>query len=144
MVAAARAMATRAGKPLINDPFAEPLVRAVGVDLLTRLATGETTVADLDNDPQRPFDGVADVADNMAVRTRFFDEFFLDAARAGIRQAVILASGLDSRAYRLPWPDGTVVYEVDQPRSSSSSRGPWPNWVPEPARTAHGCRRSPR
>ncbi|GFG63174.1 putative S-adenosyl-L-methionine-dependent methyltransferase [Mycobacterium kubicae] len=116
MVAAARAMATRAEHPLIDDPFAEPLVQAVGVDLLTRLATGETTPADLDDDPQRPFGAVADVADNMAVRTRFFDDFFSDATAAGIRQAVILASGLDARAYRLPWPDGTVVYEIDQPQ----------------------------
>ena len=51
----------------------------------------------------------------MAVRTRFFDRLFTDAAAAGVRQAVILAAGLDARAYRLPWPDGTVVYEVDQP-----------------------------
>jgi methyltransferase (TIGR00027 family) len=52
----------------------------------------------------------------MAVRTKFYDEFFLDATSAGIRQAVILASGLDSRAYRLAWPDGTTVYEIDQPQ----------------------------
>jgi methyltransferase (TIGR00027 family) len=52
----------------------------------------------------------------MAVRTRFFDDFFLEATGVGVRQAVILASGLDSRAYRLPWPDGTVVYEIDQPQ----------------------------
>ncbi len=51
----------------------------------------------------------------MAVRTRFYDRFFLDATRSGIRQAVILAAGLDARAYRLPWPEGTVVYEVDLP-----------------------------
>ncbi|CAM4126231.1 Putative S-adenosyl-L-methionine-dependent methyltransferase [Mycobacterium basiliense] len=116
MVAAARAMATRADNPLINDPFAEPLVRAVGVDLLTRLASGEIDVADLDNDPERPMGAISDVADNMAVRTKFFDEFFLDATRAGIKQVVILASGLDSRAYRLPWPPATVVYEIDQPQ----------------------------
>ncbi|BDB40611.1 MULTISPECIES: class I SAM-dependent methyltransferase [Mycobacterium] len=116
MVAAGRAMATRADNPLINDPFAEPLVQAVGVDLLTRLATGEMTVADLDNDPQRPFAPVANVAENMAVRTKFFDEFFLEATSSGIKQAVILASGLDARAYRLPWPNGTVVYEIDQPQ----------------------------
>jgi methyltransferase (TIGR00027 family) len=116
MVAAARAMATRADNPLINDPFAEPLVRAVGVDLLTRLATGETSPADLDDDPERPIGAIAQVADNMAVRTRFFDEYFIDATQAGIKQAVILASGLDSRAYRLPWPADTVVYEVDQPQ----------------------------
>ena len=52
----------------------------------------------------------------MAVRTRFFDKFFSDAAKAGVRQAVILAAGLDTRAYRLPWPAGSVVYEVDQPQ----------------------------
>ena len=51
----------------------------------------------------------------MAVRTRFYDNFFVDATRSGIRQAVIVAAGLDARAYRLPWPEGTVVYEVDLP-----------------------------
>jgi methyltransferase (TIGR00027 family) len=56
------------------------------------------------------------MADNMAVRTKFFDEFFTGATNAGIKQVVILASGLDSRAYRLDWPAGTVVYEVDQPQ----------------------------
>ena len=49
------------------------------------------------------------------MRTRFFDDFFAQATGSGIRQAVILASGLDTRAYRLPWPAGTVVYEIDQP-----------------------------
>jgi len=52
----------------------------------------------------------------MASRTAFFDTFFLDATSAGIRQAVILAAGLDARSWRLPWPDGTTVYELDQPR----------------------------
>ncbi|WP_055401825.1 MULTISPECIES: class I SAM-dependent methyltransferase [unclassified Mycobacterium] len=119
MVAAARAVATRAERPLINDPFAEPLVRAVGVELLTRLATGEVNPDEL-NDVHDGSTGSAGamsrMADNMAVRTKFFDEFFLDAAGAGIKQAVILASGLDARAYRLTWPAGTVVYEVDQPQ----------------------------
>ncbi|OBH83051.1 SAM-dependent methyltransferase [Mycobacterium scrofulaceum] len=119
MVAAARAVATRADRPLINDQFAEPLVRAVGVDLLTRLATGELNPDEL-NDAHDGATGSAGamsrMADNMAVRTKFFDEFFLDATRAGIKQAVILASGLDARAYRLQWPAGTVVYEVDQPQ----------------------------
>src|ERR1700744_2925212 len=119
MVAAARAMASRADRPLIDDPFAEPLVKAVGVDLLTRLATGEVDPNDL-NDVHDGATGSAGamsrMADNMAVRTRFFDEFFLGATEAGIKQVVILASGLDARAYRLAWPAGTVVYEVDQPQ----------------------------
>jgi methyltransferase (TIGR00027 family) len=112
MVAAARAMASRAARPLINDPFAEPLVRAVGVDLLTRLATGDLSPDELGGDGAV---GMQRMTDNMAVRTKFFDEFFLDATNSGIRQAVILAAGLDSRAYRLGWPAGTTVYEIDQP-----------------------------
>ncbi|WP_343709314.1 class I SAM-dependent methyltransferase [Mycobacterium sp.] len=116
MVASARAMASRADSPLINDPYAEPLVRAVGLDLFTKLATGELSPTDLEDDNDGAPAGVQRMTDNMAVRTKFFDEFFLDATTAGIRQAVILASGLDARAYRLPWPDGTTVYEIDQPQ----------------------------
>ena len=107
MAAAARAIATRTDRALIDDPFAEPLVRAVGIDLLTRLATGEVAPDDLVG--QTAIDGAK-------IRTKFYDEFFLDATNAGIAQVVILAAGLDSRAYRLPWPTGTVVYEVDQPQ----------------------------
>jgi methyltransferase (TIGR00027 family) len=113
MVAAARAMATTADDPLINDPFADPLVRAVGVDFFTRLVTGDLRPEDLDSDSESV--GMQRMTDNMAVRTKFFDEFFLSATGEGIRQAVILASGLDSRAYRLAWPAGTTVYEIDQP-----------------------------
>jgi methyltransferase (TIGR00027 family) len=111
MVAAARAMASREPDPLIDDPFAAPLVRAVGVDFFTRLADGEINLSDVDKG------GTAALMTTvMAVRTKFFDDFFLGAAADGVRQAVILASGLDSRPYRLPWPDGTVVYEIDQPK----------------------------
>lgn len=112
MVAAARAMASTADRPLIDDPFAEPLVRAVGVGLFTRLASGDLRPEDLDDDADA---GMQRMTDNMAIRTKFFDEFFITATAAGIRQAVILASGLDSRAYRLRWPAGTTVYEIDQP-----------------------------
>jgi methyltransferase (TIGR00027 family) len=51
----------------------------------------------------------------MASRTMFFDGFFADATEAGIRQAVILASGLDARGYRLDWPADMKVFEIDQP-----------------------------
>jgi methyltransferase (TIGR00027 family) len=113
MVAAARAMASKADDALIDDPFAEPLVLAVGVDFFTRLVTGELRPEDLDSDSESV--GMQRMTDNMAVRTKFFDEFFLTSTEGGIRQAVILASGLDSRAYRLAWPAGTTVYEIDQP-----------------------------
>jgi methyltransferase (TIGR00027 family) len=111
-VAVGRALASRAANPLINDPFAEPLVRAVGVDFFTRLATGELNPAEVDDNGEW---GMQRMRDMMAVRTRFFDDFFIEATDRGIRQAVILASGLDARAYRLPWPAGTTVYEIDQP-----------------------------
>jgi methyltransferase (TIGR00027 family) len=58
---------------------------------------------------------MAQMAAMMAVRTKLIDDFFTDAAASGIRQVVILASGLDARAYRLSWPTGTTVYEIDQP-----------------------------
>ncbi|HEV7421322.1 MAG TPA: class I SAM-dependent methyltransferase [Mycobacterium sp.] len=108
MVAAQRALGHR--EKLIDDPFAEPLVRAVGVDFFNRILDGEIDFTDVEPafTPRR-------AAESMAVRTRFFDQMFLDAAATGVRQAVILAAGLDARGYRLPWPDGTVVYEVDQP-----------------------------
>jgi methyltransferase (TIGR00027 family) len=108
MVAAQRALSSREG--LIDDPFAEPLVRAVGLDFFIRALDGEIELEDVD-----PEFNMRRAAEGMAVRTRWFDKLFADAAAAGIRQAVILAAGLDARAYRLPWPDGTTVYELDQP-----------------------------
>jgi methyltransferase (TIGR00027 family) len=114
MVAAARAIATKADNPLIDDRFAEPLVKAVGVDFLTKWATGDLAAADIDHDESSW--KLEQMPDAMAVRTRFFDTFFHEATQAGIRQAVILASGLDARAYRLDWPTGMRVFEVDQPQ----------------------------
>lgn len=106
-----RALASRAPNPLISDPFAEPLVRAVGVDFFTRIAGGELDPASVDDNGDF---GMVGMGAMMGLRTRFFDDFFVTAAAAGVRQAVILASGLDARAYRLPWPAGTTVFEIDQ------------------------------
>jgi methyltransferase (TIGR00027 family) len=108
MVAAQRALSNREG--LIDDPFAEPLVRAVGLDFFIRALDGEIELEDVD-----PEFNMRRAAEGMTVRTRWFDKLFTDAATAGVRQAVILAAGLDARAYRLPWPDETTVYELDQP-----------------------------
>ena len=113
LVAAARAIATKADNPLIQDRFAEPLVRAVGVDFYTRWASGEIDAADVDYEESSW--KLQHMPDTMAARTRFFDGFFEDATQAGIRQAVILASGLDSRAYRLAWPADMTLFEIDQP-----------------------------
>jgi methyltransferase (TIGR00027 family) len=111
MVAASRALASQGPDPLLDDPFADPLVRAVGLSPFIRLIDGEVAL-----DEDDPALNGRTRAEQMTVRTRFFDNFFINATEGGIRQAVILASGLDTRAYRLPWPAGTVVYEIDQPQ----------------------------
>jgi methyltransferase (TIGR00027 family) len=111
MVAAARAVASTETDAIINDPFAAPLVRSVGLDFFIRLIDGDVTPDAQDGERDLQLE-----TDSIAVRTRFFDDFFLNAARDGIGQAVILAAGLDTRAYRLAWPPGGVVYEVDQPK----------------------------
>ena len=109
MVAAGRARATNA--KLIDDPYAEPLVRAVGIEFFTRWATGDLT-ADAVDIPGAPW-GMQQMTDLLTARTRYFDEFFTHATKAGIRQLVILASGLDARGYRMPWPEDTVIFEID-------------------------------
>jgi methyltransferase (TIGR00027 family) len=112
MVAAGRARATKAH--LIDDRFAEPLVAAVGLDFFTRWATGELDAAEVDI-PDHPW-GMQPMTNLLAVRTRYIDGFLADATAAGIRQAVILASGLDARGYRLSWPEGMTLFEIDQPQ----------------------------
>ena len=114
MVAAARALATEEPDAIIDDPYAAPLVRAVGIDFFTKMVDG--TIDMPDGLGAGAANGIRLMTDAMAVRTRFFDDFFVNATATGIDQAVILAAGLDSRPYRLAWPAGTVVYELDQPR----------------------------
>lgn len=109
-VAASRAVASQGADALLDDPFAEPLVRAVGLQPFVRIVDGE---AFNDDDPLM---NRKSMSEQIAVRTRFFDDFFAAASQAGIRQAVILAAGLDTRGYRLAWPKGAVVFEVDQPQ----------------------------
>jgi methyltransferase (TIGR00027 family) len=106
-VAAGRAIETHHSRNLVADPYAEAFVQAAQAPLPL---------------PTRPdaADGLAipwqPMSTYMGVRSRFFDEFFASAARAGLRQVVLLAAGLDSRAFRLDWPPGTNLYELDAPR----------------------------
>jgi methyltransferase (TIGR00027 family) len=109
-VAAARAVESESDNPLISDPYARLFLDEAGPGIWSLFA--QPTLPD-DPDVRAQLRAMVDF---MAVRTVFFDEFFLTAARAGVSQMVILASGLDSRAWRLPWPDGITVYEVDQPQ----------------------------
>src|ERR1700761_473600 len=101
--AAARAVATNNG--LMNDAFAEPLLSAVGIDFLTRAITDDVFAADDGGDP-----AMTGLMNALAAHSRFVDEFLADAGRAGIRQVVILASGLDTRPYRLWGPRGATGY----------------------------------
>jgi methyltransferase (TIGR00027 family) len=115
MVAAARAGETAKAEPLIRDPYAEVLVAGVGPGVWDFVRSEEfaAKVAEADAEVAAIFEHMGNY---QAVRTHFFDAFFADAVMAGIRQVVILASGLDSRAYRLDWPAATVVYEIEQPK----------------------------
>jgi methyltransferase (TIGR00027 family) len=117
-VAAARAAETESENPLISDPFARVFLNAAGDGIWNWFAAPDlpAEIAEAEPDLKPRMQGMVDY---MAARTSFFDQFFLDAARSGVQQVVILAAGLDSRAWRLPWPDGPdgiTVYELDQPR----------------------------
>ncbi len=114
-VAAARAAETESANPLINDPFARVFVDAAGQGMWSIYSSPALLAKAAELEPD-VHSRIQLMVDFMATRTAFFDEFFLGAADAGVRQVVILASGLDARTWRLPWPDGTVVYELDQPK----------------------------
>jgi methyltransferase (TIGR00027 family) len=114
-VAAARAAETESENPLINDPFARLFVDAAGDGMWSIYADPKLLAKAIELEPDMQM-RLRLMIDFMATRTAFFDEFFLNAANSGVRQVVILAAGLDARTWRLPWPDGTVVYELDQPK----------------------------
>ena len=118
LVAAARAAETERETPLIRDPHAKVLVAGAGTGVWEHMLDDAfiakvATAGEVGAEAATIFEHMGNY---QAVRTHFFDDFFTRAAATGIRQVVILASGLDSRAYRLDWPAGTVVYELDQPK----------------------------
>lgn len=114
-VASARAAETESENPLINDPFARVFVEAAGEGMWSIYSNPKLLAKAVELEPDVRT-RIQLMIDFMATRTAFFDEFFLGAVDSGVRQVVILASGLDARTWRLPWPDGTVVYELDQPK----------------------------
>ena len=102
-VAWARSQEATSDCPLYTDPYAEVFIE----EAITR---GWEL-------PQRHMaERIRSISGYAASRTKWFDEFFIAAGAGGIEQAVILAAGLDARAWRLPWNDGSVVYEIDQPK----------------------------
>ncbi|WP_102145302.1 SAM-dependent methyltransferase [Mycobacterium hubeiense] len=102
-VAMARADESASGCPLFSDPYARMFLDAAA-------SRGWQPPAGPMAERIRMIGGYA------ASRTKWFDEFFIAAGAAGIQQFVILAAGLDARAWRLPWVDGSVIYEIDQPQ----------------------------
>ena len=113
MVAAGRAMATKDEHPLINDPFAEPLVRAVGLDFFVRMIDGDVDVSLFANStPER----MQAIVDGMGLRTKYFDDYLLAAVSAW--RAASGDPGVRSGCPRLPvgLAGGNVVYEIDQPQ----------------------------
>jgi methyltransferase (TIGR00027 family) len=116
MVAAARAFESDRPDALIRDPYAKLLVSNAGAGVLWEAMLDPEMVAKVEALDAEYAAQLDHMRGYQAVRTHFFDTFFLDAVAAGIRQVVILASGLDSRAYRLDWPAGTTVFEIDQPQ----------------------------
>ncbi|KWX68326.1 SAM-dependent methyltransferase [Mycobacterium sp. NAZ190054] len=91
-VAKARAQEAASERPLFTDPFSRLFVGAGG-----------------------PGEADSHIANYVAARTKWFDDFFLAASSAGVSQVVILGSGLDARAWRLPWLGDTVIYDVEEP-----------------------------
>lgn len=116
MVCAGRAVETHRPDGLVDDPYAERLVRRAGVEPAVPTRPDQRWP-----DPER-VDGETTAADHFwslmcayqGVRSRFLDGELLAATRAGADQVVLLAAGLDARAHRLDWPAGTTVYEIDQ------------------------------
>ena len=114
-VAAARAAETESDHPLISDPFARVFLDTVGDGEWNWFGAPELPAEVVEAEPALPL-RMKSMVSYFASRTLFFDTLFLDAANAGISQVVILAAGLDARSWRLPWPDGVTVFELDQLR----------------------------
>src|SRR6201995_4841911 len=99
----------------MRDPFARVFLDTAGAGEWDWYGARELPAEVVAAEPALPV-RMKSMVSYFASRTKFFDTYFLDAANAGIRQAVILAAGLDARTWRLPWPDGVTVYELDQDR----------------------------
>jgi len=104
LVAGWRALHAVSPQPLVRDEYAKYFIAASRDPFLNGALADPGTS-----------EGATTFPRLYGVQTRFFDEFFASASEVGIRQAVIVAAGLDSRAYRLSWADGTTIFEIDQP-----------------------------
>ena len=100
-VAASRALETESAAPLFRDPLARALASEAGFAM--RAAVNAEHGA-----PSTP-------GQYLTIRTRFFDDAIVEAVTSlGLRQMVLVAAGMDARAFRLDWPPGTVLFELDR------------------------------
>ena len=109
-VARVRAEESRRPNRLFDDPYAQAFLDAVPG------AFAEEERAISGGELASP--GAAFYSHGV-IRTRFFDDYLLAACAAGCTQVVLLAAGLDSRAFRLPWPDSVRLFELDLPEMLS-------------------------
>jgi methyltransferase (TIGR00027 family) len=119
-VARVRARESARDGALFNDPFA------------SRFA-GDPVEDDATPDPRRRA-----IAFQVIIRTRFYDDYLLAATSSGLRQVVLLAAGLDARAFRLPWPNATRLFELDQPDVVAEKNAALADATPTCERTAVG------
>jgi methyltransferase (TIGR00027 family) len=106
-LAVARVRAAETARPdrLFDDPLAATFAAAAPADQ-----------APTDDQPPRPAGTSGSrLGFHVVIRTRFYDDYLLGAVAAGCRQVVLVAAGLDCRAFRLDWPDGVSLFELDQP-----------------------------
>lgn len=108
-IAAARAHESARPNRLFNDPYADTLAGVTGLSAAESApaAGRDTLILAAIRRYGSPY---------LVIRTRFFDDLLLGAvAPPASRQVVILAAGMDTRAFRLAWPAGTRLFELDQP-----------------------------
>lgn len=101
-VAAARALESERPDRLFNDPYAADFV---GGD--------PHRFRDASDQSQAVFQGLGDY---LAIRTHFLDTYLIGVVGPDVRQVVLVAAGLDTRAFRMPWPPRVRLFEVDLPQ----------------------------
>src|SRR5215831_9736049 len=108
LTAAARARESRRPDRLFDDPLAEALAGSEGFAFMERFESAARPAASVPAGNDNPY---------IAIRSRFFDDFLTGAvaSEGAPRQIVLVAAGLDTRAFRLEWPAGTKLYELDRP-----------------------------
>ncbi|MBF9070049.1 SAM-dependent methyltransferase [Streptacidiphilus sp. NEAU-YB345] len=103
----ARANESKRPDRLFDDPYAAAFVRA---------AAASAASASVQVPRGEPSEARRAMSAHLVLRTAFFDDYLLDAVgTGGCTQVVLLAAGLDARAFRLDWPDGVRLFELDLP-----------------------------